>query len=148
MREFEDGVRRGSRPGTSSQSKFQLSKRGRKSSSLPGRFQSSRGSDRAVAHVEVADPVDQRLAPLGVGAADRIADEFLGVMARLHHGGAAQERLADGDAAPHQDALPLGRAFVGIEVRAHGGVDAVGADQDVGLRRLDGLAVAIDEAAP
>ena len=93
----------------------------------------------AVAHVEVADPVDQRLAALGMGAADRIADEFLGVMAGLHHGGAAEVRLADGDAAPHQDALPFGRAFVGIEMRAHGGVDAVGADQDVGLDRLDDL---------
>ena len=100
----------------------------------------------AVAHVQVADPVDQRLAGLGVPAADRIADELLRVVARLHHGGAAEIRLADGDAAPHQDALPLGRAFVGIEVRAHGGVDAVGADQDVGLRRLDGIAAAVDEA--
>ena len=101
----------------------------------------------AVAHVQVADPVDQRLAALGMGAADRIADEFLVVMAGLHHRGAAEERLADGDAAPHQDALPLGRALVRIEMRAHGGVDAVGADQDVGLDVLDGHAVAIDEAA-
>ena len=31
-------------------------------------------------------------------------------------------------------------------MRAHGGVDAVGADQDVGFGGLDGLAVAIDEA--
>ena len=125
--------------GTSSQSNFQSSKRGRKSASLPGRFQSSRGSMASVAHVQIADPVDQRLALLGVGAADGIADEFLVVMARLHHGGAAEERLAHGDAAPHQDALPLGRALVGIEMRAHGGVDAVGADQDIGRGLLDDL---------
>src|SRR5260221_6610967 len=81
-----------------------------------------------------------------MGAADRIADEFLGMMARLDHGGAARERLADAHAAPHQDALPFGRAFVGIEMRAHGGVDTVGADQNVGLGLLDRLAFAIREA--
>src|SRR5260370_21715349 len=112
-------------PGTSSQSNFQSSKRGRKSESLPGRFQSSRGSI-APSPMEVADPVDQCLTLLGVGAAHGIADEFLVVVARLHHGGTAQERLADRDAAPHQDALPLRRAFVGVEMRAHGGGDAGG----------------------
>src|SRR5476651_527051 len=101
---------------------------------------------RAIAHMQVADPVDQRLALFGVRTADRIADEFLRVMACLHHGGAIEERLADGDAAPHQDALPLGGTFVGMELCAHGGVDAVGADQDIGFGGLDGPAVAVREA--
>ena len=33
-----------------------------------------------------------------------------------------------------------------MEVRAHGGVDAVGADQDIGLGRLDDRTVAVGEA--
>src|SRR6185503_1749331 len=53
----------------------------------------------------------------------------------------------DGDAAPHQDALPLGRALVGVEVRTHRRMDAVGADQDVGLGGLDDAAVAVGEAS-
>src|SRR6185437_16656098 len=85
------------------------------------------------------------LAALGMHAADRIADELLRVVSCLHHRGAAEERLAHGDTAPHEDALPLRRPFVGIKVGTHGGVDAVGADQDIAFGLSDRLAIAIDE---
>ena len=92
---------------------------------------------RLVAQMQVADPVYQRLAVFAVAAADRVADEFLVLVAGLHHGGAVEERLGDGDAAPHHHALPLGRAFIRIEVSAYRRMDAVGADQDIGSDLVD-----------
>ena len=41
-----------------------------------------------------------------------------------------------GHAAPHDRAVPARRALVGIEVRAHRGVDAVGGDQQRGHRTV------------
>ena len=84
-RVFQDGVGGADPPGTSSQSKFQFAKRGRKSASLPGRFQSSRGSMapspmcRSQIQLISASPLSAWARLIG------IADELLVVMAGLHH---------------------------------------------------------------
>ena len=77
----------------------------------------------------LGDPIDLEFA-VGVGfLRDRIADEFQGFVAGHDHGAAGEERIRRGDAAPEDAPVPDRRAFVGIELFADRGVNAVGRDQ-------------------
>src|SRR6187455_802743 len=60
--------------------------------------------------------------------------------------GAGQERLAPCRAAPQIEAAKTEWPFVGIILRAHGGVDAVAGNQHVAFRRRQRPALRIGEA--
>ena len=69
----------------------------------------------------------------------------MGAVADDHHRASGQIRIAFDDPAIVQIAVEH-RGFAGIEMPAHGGVDAVGTDQQVSFRFARRLAGRIDEA--
>ncbi|OIQ71926.1 hypothetical protein GALL_464530 [mine drainage metagenome] len=77
----------------------------------------------------LGDPIDLEFAVAVGFLRDRIADEFQGLVAGHDHGAAGEEGIRGGDAAPEDAPVPDRRAFVGIELFADRGVDAVGGDQ-------------------
>jgi hypothetical protein len=66
-----------------------------------------------------------------------IDDGAMGAVTDDHHRAPGQIRIAFDNAAIVQIAVEH-RGFAGIEMLAHGGVDAVGADQQIALRFADG----------
>ena len=82
----------------------------------------------------LGDPVDQGEPRLRIRMGDRIEDDAVLVRAQPHERRARADRFRPGHAAPHDAAAPVDRRLVWMHLRAHGRVDAVGADEQCGRK--------------
>ena len=73
-----------------------------------------------------AQPAGQ---PIRVGLRDRVEDDAMARGAEPDERGTAADRHRPRRAAPHDRAAPVDWRLIGVHLRADGGVDAVGADQ-------------------
>src|SRR5262245_25106184 len=83
----------------------------------------------AIAHAIGHDPVNQLFACLA--ACNGIKHQLVVKAPADDHGAPVEEGLGGGGAAPHQYAIPLEARFVRIEPPAHGGMNAVAANENV-----------------
>ncbi len=79
------------------------------------------------------DPVDRGKTCLGICLRNRVGNNPLCPMTDHDHGGPGAEGLRLGRAAPEHRSAPLGRAFIWLDLRANGGMDAIGTDDQTAL---------------
>src|SRR5262249_16655757 len=97
---------------------------------------------------DLRNPVDECAAFELVALRNRVDDRESTQVPREDHRATRRQRRADGEPAPHGDAVPFRRPLVGIELPANHGMDAIAPHEQVGLDTPGGRPCLIDELTP
>ena len=93
------------------------------------------GRDRRILGSYIDNPVHQ-LPAVGLRRRNRVEHEFAAKSAANCHGGSIAPGFAERRTPPHGNAVPAGRALIGIKPATPDRVDAVTTDEDIRARRL------------